>query len=359
VAKDLSRQERDALKSQRHSEYLIRRQNSKMERLIAKQQDFLDVMAARRKGEKYWAFFWRCCKRDKFLILLALPGILNFLIWHYGPIYGMVIAFKDYSMKKGILGSPWAADFGLKHIINFLNYPNLDRILWNTVSLNLLFILFVPLPGVVFALFLNEMKFMPVKRVVQSVSYFPHFLSSVIVVGIFTLMLSPSTGMVNNLIVALGGIPIYFMMSATWFRPIMVIMAIWQSIGWDTIIWLARIATIDLGQYEAAAIEGASRWQRMRYITLPAFKEWYVIGLIIGFGGILNSCAQDKIYLMWNASIAPTAETIGMYIFRRGLLFADYSYGAAVGFAFSMVALLLILIFNKIAKLVSNTSLFG
>lgn len=355
----LTPQDKKALRAQRKAEYRTRRHTKKMEKIVARQQDKLDVMAARRPGEKYWHFFWRCVKRDKFLIVLVFPGVMNFLIWHYIPMYGMIIAFKDYSMKKGIIGSPWAADFGLKHIINFLNYPNLGRILWNTIALNLLFVVLVPIPGIIFALFLNEMKFMPVKRVVQSVSYFPYFLSSVIIVGIFTLMLSPSSGAINNLIKTIGGTPIYFMMSAAWFRPVMVIMAIWQSMGWDTIIWLARIATIDPGQYESAAIEGASRWQRMRYITLPAFKEWYIIGLILGFGGILGSTAQDKIYLMWNASIAPTAETVGMYIFRRGLLMADFSYGSAVGFVFTMVALVLILIFNKLADSLSDTSLFG
>jgi putative aldouronate transport system permease protein len=181
----------------------------------------------------------------------------------------------------------------------------------------------------------------------------------VAVVGMFVLMLSPNSGMINNVLKYLGIEPIYFLMKPEWFRPIMVIIAVWQSMGWDTIIWLARIAGIDPGLYEAAIIDGASRVQRMWFITLPAFKEWYVIGLIFSFGGLLASNGFEKIYLLYNASIAPTADTIGMYMYTRGLQFADYSYGAAIGFANTLICLAMLLVGNAIARKFTDSSIWG
>ena len=212
----------------------------------------------RSKDDKLYNF-WQKVKKDRFLILLTLPGILNYIVWHYIPMYGILITFKDYKMKLGIWGSPWAEMFGLKHVLSFINNPYFIRLIRNTVALNILQILLVPIPGIVFALFLNEIRKIGFKKIVQTVSYFPYFLSSVALVGIVVLALSPSTGFVNSFIRKLGSDSIYFLMEPKWFRTIFISMTIWQTMGWDTIIWLARISGVDTQMYESATIDGASR----------------------------------------------------------------------------------------------------
>lgn len=302
--------------------------------------------------------FWKKVKRDRFLILLTIPGILNYIVWHYIPMYGILITFKDYKMKLGIWGSPWADMFGLKHVINFVNNPYFFRLIRNTVVLNILQIIIVPIPGILFALFLNEIQKIRFKKIVQTVSYFPYFLSSVALVGIVVLALSPSTGFVNFFVRKLGRDSIYFLMEAKWFRSIFITMTIWQTMGWDTIIWLARISGIDIQMYESATIDGASRVKKMWYITLPAFKEWYFISLIIGFGGILATSGFEKIFLLYNPSTYETADVIGTYMYRRGLQMGDYSYGSAVGFANTVICLLMLVLANRISKKIVDESIW-
>lgn len=304
--------------------------------------------------------FFSKLMQQKFLLILLLPGLLNFIIWHYIPMYGITIAFKDYSMRAGIFGSPWAADFGLGDLKNFLSYPYLGRIVWNTVFLNFLMMIFLPLPGIFFALILNEIRTMKYKRTVQTISYFPYFLSSVAVIGIFTLILSPSTGVVNSIVKFFGGEPIYFLMEPKYFRPLMLITAAWQSIGWDTIIWLAKIATIDPQMYESATVDGAGRLRRIWYITLPAFKEWYLIGIILSFGSLLASSGFEKNLLLYQANpgLADTAETISIFLYRRGLMTGDYSYGAMVGMLNMVVCLLMLLMANYVSRKLSEESIW-
>ena len=180
-------------------------------------------------------------------------------------------------------------------------------------------------------------------------------------VGIFTLILSPSTGVVNSVINLFGGESIYFIMKPEWFRPLMLIMAAWQSIGWDTIIWLAKIATIDPQLYESATVDGAGRLRRMWYITLPAFKEWYVIGLILSFGSLLASSGFEKNLLLYQATqgaIAETAQTIGIFLYLRGLQTADYSYGSMVGMLNMLVCLLMLLMANFVSKRLVDESIW-
>ncbi|MHB8963688.1 MAG: ABC transporter permease [Saccharofermentanales bacterium] len=304
--------------------------------------------------------FFKKLSQQKFLLILLLPGLINFIVWHYLPMYGITIAFKDYNMRAGIFNSPWAKDFGLSDLTNFLSYPYLGRIIWNTVFLNLLMMVFLPLPGIIFALILNEMSSMRYKRAVQTVSYFPYFLSSVAIIGIFTLILSPSTGVVNSIIKFFGAEPIYFLMEAKFFRPLMLITGAWQSIGWDTIIWLAKIATIDPQLYESATVDGAGRLRRIWYITLPAFKEWYVIGLILSFGSLLASSGFEKNLLLYQANpgIAETAETISIFLYRRGLMTGDYSYGAMVGMLNMVVCLLMLMMANYVSRKLSEESIW-
>jgi len=305
-----------------------------------------------------WDIFSKNVKRDKFLILLVLPGVLNFIIWHYIPMYGILIVFKDYNMKLGILKSPWAEMFGLKHVIEFVNNPYFFRLVRNTVWLNLLQMIFVPIPGIIFALFLNEIYHIRFKKLVQTVSYFPFFLSSVSLVSIFVLILSPTTGLVNNFIKMLGGEPIYFVMEPKWFRTIFILMTIWQTMGWDTIIWLARITGVDTQLYESATIDGASRIMKMWYITLPAFKEWYFINLILGFGSLLATSGFEKIFLLYNPATYETADVFGTYIYRRGLQMGDFSYGEAVAFINSIICLFMLILANNVSKKFAEESIW-
>jgi putative aldouronate transport system permease protein len=320
----------------------------------------LDPRTRRANSTKKRRSFWVTLWKQRFLVILLIPGLLNFVIWHYIPMYGVTLAFKDYSMRLGIFGSPWAADFGLRHLVSFINYPYFWRMIWNTVSLNLLLTFFLPLPGIVFALSLNEIMKHRFKRVVQTVSYFPYFLSSVAVVGIFTVILSPSTGVVNSIIKLFGGQPIYFLMEAEFFRPLMLGMSAWQAIGWDTIIWLARIATIDPQLYESATVDGAGRLKKMWFITLPAFKEWYVIGLILSFGSLLASSGFEKNLLLYQANpgIVAQAETIGIYLYKRGIADSQFSYGAMVGFANMVVCLLMLLIGNLVSRRLTEEAIW-
>ena len=309
-------------------------------------------------GMSKWSVFQKKAKRDRFLILLVIPGVLNFIIWHYIPMYGILITFKEYSMKLGIWGSPWAEMFGLQNIVEFVSNPYFFRLLGNTVILNFLQMLLVPVPGILFALFLNEVQKAYFKRIVQTVSYFPYFLSSVALIGIAVLFLSPSTGFINYIIAQLGGSPVYFAMEPRWFRTIFIVMTIWQTMGWDTIIWLARITGIDTQLYESAVIDGASRIKRMWYITLPAFKEWYFINLILGFGSLLATSGFEKIFLLYNPSTYETADVISTYMYRRGLQMADYSYGSAVGFANTLICMVMLILANKFSKKYVNESIW-
>ncbi len=304
--------------------------------------------------------FFRTLWKQRFLVLLLIPGLANFIVWHYIPMYGVTLAFKDYNIRQGIFGSPWAADLGLHHLVSFLNYPYFWRMIANTVWLNLLLAFFLPLPGIIFALALNEIRLVRFKRMVQTVSYFPYFLSSVAVVGIFAMILSPSTGVVNSIIELLGGEPIYFLMKAEFFRPLMLTMSAWQAVGWDTIIWLARIATIDTQLYESATVDGAGRLKKMWYITLPAFKEWYVIGLILSFGSLLASSGFEKNLLLYQANpgIVSQAETIGIYLYRRGLVDTQFSYGAMVGFANMLVCLVMLFIGNLVSRKLTDEAIW-
>lgn len=297
-------------------------------------------------------FFLKCTKQ-KYLLLMTLPGFLIVLIFKYIPIYGILIAFKNYDVAAGIWNSPWV---GFKHFIAFFNNPLSYRIIKNTVLLGLYSLLWgFPAP-LILALLMNELKNRTFKRIVQTITYFPHFLSVVIIVG-FVKEFTAMDGLFNQIAGWFGQEPVPMLSQAGYFRTLFIGSGIWQGIGWGTIIYLAALSGVDEVLYEAATIDGANRWKRMIHITWPAILPATTILLILSLGSIVGSDFQ-KILLMYNPSIYETADVIDTFVFRQGILGAQYEFSTAVGLMLSVVAMLFVITGNYISRKVSDTSLW-
>lgn len=268
--------------------------------------------------------------------------------------YGAIIAFKDFNPRVGILESPWA---GLKYFKQFFDSPFCWRLIRNTLLLSLYDLIFnFPVP-IIFALLLNEVRCKRYKKAVQTISYLPHFISVVIVVGLMKTMFSPNGGVVNSLLSVFGVDPINFFSEKSWFRTLYVGSGIWQSFGWGSIIYLASMAGIDPGLYEAARLDGAGRFRCMWNITLPAIRPTITILFIMRLGKLL-SVGFEKAILMYSPATYEVSDLISTYVYRYGILKANYSFGAAVDLMNSVVALILIFVANKICQKVSDTSLW-
>ena len=259
---------------------------------------------------------------------------------------GVTIAFKDFHMSKGILGSPWV---GFDNFDLFLRSPDFFAVMKNTLVLSFLQLIFgFPMP-IIFALLLNEVYNNKFKRVIQSISYMPHFLSWIILSGIFIELLSPSRGAVNYIITALNGEPIHFMADKSWFRVVLVVTNIWKEMGWGSIIYLASLANVDPEQYEAATIDGAGRFQRIINITLPGITPIISLMLIFAIGKIVND-NFDQVYNMYNSAVYSVSDVISTYIYRMGIEQMEFSFAAAVGLFKNIVSLILIVIANIVAR---------
>jgi putative aldouronate transport system permease protein len=268
--------------------------------------------------------------------------------------YGVIIAFKDYSIRLGIFGSPWV---GLKHFIDFIGNPYFGKLLRNTIVLSLYSFSWSFWPPIVLALFLNEPMNRTYKKVVQTISYIPHFISTVAVCGVLLLILSPTNGLINNFIVALGGKPIYFIIFPEYFRTIFISSGIWQGIGFSAIIYLAALSSVDQDMYEAATIFGATRLQKMRYISIPSIMPTIIILLILSFGNIL-SVNTEKVILLYQPTTYSVSDVIGSYIYRLGLLDSRYSFSAAVGLFNNVINVMLVVFANSMARRFTETSLW-
>ncbi len=304
------------------------------------------------KNFLYKAF--REFKRSFFLQMLVLPGVVYFILFHYIPMYGVVIAFQNFRIRSGILGSEWV---GLEQFIKFIQNPMFFRLVRNTVLLSVYSLLFGFAPPIILALFLNEPMNRLYRKFVQTVSYLPHFISIVAVVGMLFMLLSPQGGLINNLIYLLGIEPIYFLARREWFRFIYIFSGIWQSIGFSAIIYLAALSGVDTQMYEASIIDGASRVQKMWHISLPSIQPTIVILLIFSIGGMM-SVNTEKVLLMQLPLTYEVSDVIGTYVYRRGLIHFEYSYGAAVGFFNSLINIILLIIANALAKRYTETSLW-
>ncbi|MCC6455512.1 MAG: sugar ABC transporter permease [Caldilineaceae bacterium] len=305
-----------------------------------------------------WREAWRQIKRDRFLYGLAAIPLLYFVIFHYIPMAGIIIAFMDYDPFLGVGAmfdfSNWV---GFKHFQNFFNSIFFWNVMRNTLLISIYKLIWAfPIP-IVLALLINEVRHNGFKRSVQTISYLPHFFSIVVVAGIVKAMLTTQGGLLNQLVVALGGAPKAFLTDPDLFRSILVTTTVWQSAGWSSIIYLAAMATINPEMYEAATVDGANRFQRMWYITLPSISFAIVITLIFAIGGLLNA-GFEQILLLYSPGVYEVADVIDTYVYRAGLLGRQYSFGAAVGLFKSVLALILMIIANQIARRLGQPGLW-
>ncbi len=292
-------------------------------------------------------------RRNRNLYLLVVPVLLYYVLFHYIPIYGSVIAFQDYAPIKGVLGSSWV---GLKNFSDFFQSFYIGRIVRNTLLISVLTLLFgFPAP-IILALLLNEVRTRFFRRSVQTISYLPHFLSLVVICGLikdFTI----DHGAINDLIAFLGGQRVTMLQQPGLFRTIYVASGVWQQVGWQSIIYLAALAGLDPQLYEAATIDGAGRWKQMLHITLPGLRPTIVILLILRIGDTMN-VGFEKIILLYNPITYDTADVIMSFVYRKGLQEFNWSSGAAVDLFNGVINLLLLLSANWISRRLNETSLW-
>ena len=292
-------------------------------------------------------------RRNRYIYLMLSPVVAYYLLFHYGPMYGAIIAFKDFSPAQGILGSPW---IGLQNFQDFFSSVYLIRLLRNTLAINVLDILLgFPAP-IVLALLLNEVTSSRFKRMVQTITYLPHFMSLVVVVGILIDFLARD-GLINNLLGALQIQPTAFMQEAGWYWILYVGSGIWQAVGWGSIIYLASIATVDPTLYEASVMDGANRFRQMWHITLPGIMPMIVTLLILRVG-MMMSVGYEKTLLMYNPSTYDTADVISSYVYRKGVLGMDYGFSAAVGLFNSAINFVFLIAANRLSRRMNQTGLW-
>lgn len=301
-------------------------------------------------------FQWlaRDMRRHSALYIMILPGVLYFFIFRYFPMYGAIIAFKDYRVLEGFTGSPWV---GFKHFQTIFSSPFFYNVLANTLLISVYKLIFGLPIAVGMALLLNEVRLSWFKRSVQTITYLPHFLSWVVVFGVLLTSLSPSTGLVNKAIVASGGQPINFLTDPKWFRSVLVISDIWKDLGWGTIIYLAALAGISPSLYEAAAVDGASRLDRIRYITLPGIVPVIVLVTLLRIGNIL-SAGFEQVFVLYNPSVYSVADIIDTWVYRQGIQGFQFSVAAAVGLFKGVVGTVLLVTANSLAKRFAGTGIW-
>lgn len=292
-------------------------------------------------------------KINKYIYIMAIPMILYFIIFHYIPMYGVIIAFKDFDAAKGILGSPWV---GLKHIKSFFDSFYFRRLIGNTLLINIYDILWAFPAPIILALLLNEIKNEKFKRTIQSVTYLPHFISLVVICGLIKDFCS-SDGLINILLGYLGIPASNLLLRNELFRTVFIGSGIWQGVGWGSIIYLSALTSIDESLYEASKIDGAGRWKQTLHITLPGIIPTILILLILRLGSMMN-VGFEKIILLYNPTTYETADVISSFVYRKGLQEAAYSYSSAIGLFNSIINFLLLIIANTISKKVSETSLW-
>lgn len=296
----------------------------------------------------------KAVRRHWQLYVLIAPVLLYFLLFHYWPMYGVQIAFKDFIGTKGIWESPWV---GLKHFERFFDSYFFWRILRNTLGISLYELAAgFPIP-IVLALMINEVRQRRFQKFVQIVTYAPHFLSTVVLVGIIVMFLSPNTGIVNTAIEALGGSKVYFMTEPSWFKSIYVWSGVWQQMGWNSIIYLAALSGIDPQLHEAARVDGASRLRRIWHVNLPGIRPTIVILFILNAGSLMG-VGFEKVFLMQNSLNKETSEVISTYVYQSGILGSQYSFASAVGLFNSVVNFILLVLVNRVARYVNQTSLW-
>jgi putative aldouronate transport system permease protein len=292
--------------------------------------------------------------RHRNLYIMLIPCVAYFLIFHYVPMYGVVLAFKDFSFAKGILGSAWA---GLANFSYLFGLRDFYTVFWNSLIVNVLkMVFFFPAP-IVFALLLNEIRSPWYKKTTQTLIYLPYFISWVVIGGILINFLSPTWGVVNELIKQTGSKPIFFMAELKYFRPLVVLSEVWKNSGWDSIIYLAAISTIQAELYEAAVMDGAGRWTRMFRITLPQIKNVIIIMGLLRIGHLMHN-GFEQIFILQNYSNLPVSEVFETYTYKIGILSGRISLGTAAGLFTSVIGMILLIVADRLAKLSGEDGLF-
>ena len=296
----------------------------------------------KRKFEKIW--------NDRYAALIALPGFLYLLIFSYIPMAGVVTAFQNFSFRKPFLGNEWV---GFKWFRKFFNGIYFGRTVTNTLIISVEGLIIGVVTATLFALLLNEIRDGKFKRITQSISYFPHFISTVVIVGLMGRLLDKDSGLINLLIARLGGTKIDFFNKARWFRTLYHGSGLWQGLGWSTIIYLGAITAIDPTLYEAATVDGAGRLRRIWHVSLPGLKQIVVLMLIMRIGSLMGT-VTDKVLLLQNDLNLSVSELLGTYVYKMGLQKGKYSFATAVGLFNSVVSFLLVISANFVSKRLSD-----
>ncbi|CAN7703805.1 ABC transporter permease subunit [Paenibacillus sp. LjRoot153] len=288
----------------------------------------------------------RYINKKKYLYILLIPAVVYFLIFNYVPMYGIIIAFKDFNFSKGIVGSPW---IGFENFRYMFGLSDFYTVFWNSLYLSFLRLVFgFPFP-ILLALLLNEMGNRTYQRITQTIIYLPHFISWVVIGGILVNFLSPSWGVVNIFLKQFGFEPVFFLADTNYFRPLVILSSMWKESGWESILYLAAMVGINTELYEAASIDGANRFQRILYVTLPGIKSTIIILLILRLGHIMGN-GFEQIFVLQNPLNLSVSEVFETYVYRVGLIGGRFSFGTTVGLFTSVIGLIFLLASNQIAK---------
>lgn len=296
---------------------------------------------------------WGRIERNWGLYVLLLPAVILLLLFSYKPMYGVLIAFKDYSPALGIMGSPWA---GMKYFEKFFHSYQFNVTIKNTLIISLYSIVTFPIP-IVLALMVNQIRANRFKRFFQTVTYMPHFISTVVMVGLMLILLSPGSGLIGSIYRLFGAEAPNIMGSAGMFSSVYVWSDVWQHAGWDSIIYIAALSAVDPSLYEAATVDGASRWQKIRYIDIPMLIPTAVTLFILRMGGLLG-VGFEKVYLMQNNLNISSSEVISTYVYKIGLLSSQYSFSSAINLFNTLINFVLLILVNQISKKLSSNSLW-
>ncbi|NHN29360.1 ABC transporter permease [Paenibacillus agricola] len=313
----------------------------------------VEASASKPKSQTFAQRFFRDFLMNKYLYLMMVPVLAYYVIFHYTPMYGAIIAFKEYTPMKGIMGSPWV---GLQHFNDFFGSYYFWRILKNTVIISSYSLIFEFPAPIILAVLINEVRNQIFKRVVQSITYMPYFISMIVICGMIS-DFTNSDGVINTLLTYFGYDGRAMLQKPELFRSIYILSEIWQKIGWESIIYIAALMGIDQEQYEAARMDGASRWKQVLHITLPGIMPTIAIMFILRMGNLLN-VGFEKIILLYNPVTYETADVISSFVYRKGLLEFGWSYSAAVGIFNSVLNLILLITANYISRKVNNSSLW-
>ena len=297
-------------------------------------------------GQRHRSNLFRKLVARRYCYLMLIPVAAYFIIFCYIPMWGLLISFQNYKIFKGIWGSPWV---GFQNFLDFFHGRQFWTVIRNTLVLNLESLCFTFTMPIIFALLLNELRNARFRKTIQTITYMPHFISTVVVVSMLHMLLSPTNGIVNQLIMKSGGKPIFFMNKAEYFRPLSIASGVWQGTGWNSIIYLAAISGIDPTFYEAATIDGATWWQKIWRITLPTIRPTIMIMLILRMGQMMNS-DFEKVMLMQTSGNKSVSQLLSTYVYERGVLNSDYGYATAVSFFNSLVSLVLVSLANFTSK---------